>query len=81
MVAVRTTIIWPDGTSTQAAAGCTWLQAAAAAGQEIPVACCKGSCGACEIEINGEVVRTCVSYVPQPGPDALIVKFTTDPYW
>ena len=81
MPTTYTTIIWPDGVSTQVVAGCSWLQAAAAAKQIIPVACCKGSCGACEIEVDGSVVRACISHVPQPEQDALIVQFTTDPYW
>ena len=28
---------------------------------EIPTGCLTGSCGACEIEVNGEIVRACIT--------------------
>ena len=56
---------WPDGRSSTAAAGCSWLEAAQAAGVSIPTGCLGGSCGACEIEVNGELVRACISSVPK----------------
>ena len=48
---------WPDGHTTQETVGSDWLQAAAKAGVAIPTGCLGGSCGACEIEVNGKVVR------------------------
>ena len=46
-------IHWPHGRSTTAASGSDWLQAAQAAGFSIPTGCLGGSCGACEIDVNG----------------------------
>ena len=71
---------WPDGRSSNAAAGCSWLEAAQAAGVSIPTGCLGGSCGACEIEVNGELQRACISSIPS-GSDTLIVEFASDPYW
>ena len=71
---------WPDGQSSTAAAGCSWLEAAQAAGVRIPTGCLGGSCGACEIEVNGELVRACISSVPKSN-DLLQVELASDPYW
>ncbi len=71
---------WPDGQSSTAAAGCSWLEAAHAAGGSIPTGCLGGSCGACEIEVNGELVRACISYVPKSS-ELLQVELASDPYW
>ncbi len=46
---------------------------------EIPTGCLGGSCGACEIEVNGEVVRACIATVP--NKKELNVDFFSDPYW
>ena len=71
---------WPNGGSSTAAAGCSWLEAAHAAGVSIPTGCLGGSCGACEIEINGELVRACISSVPNSN-ELLQVELASDPYW
>ena len=71
---------WPDGHSSTAAAGCSWLEAAQAAGVNIPTGCLGGSCGACEIEVNGELVRACISSVPKSS-ELLQVELASDPYW
>ena len=76
-IAVR----WPDGHTTQETVGSDWLQAAAKAGVAIPTGCLGGSCGACEIEVNGKVVRACISTVPPSKSGHLTVEFATDPYW
>jgi aerobic-type carbon monoxide dehydrogenase small subunit (CoxS/CutS family) len=47
----------------------------------IPTGCLGGSCGACEIEVNGRLVRACVARVPASPNDRLIVTLATDPYW
>jgi len=72
---------WPDGRITQERIGADWLQAAADAGISIPTGCLGGSCGACEIEVNGKVVRACISTVPPSKSGGLTVDFATDPYW
>ena len=72
---------WPDGRTTRESIGSDWLQAAADAGVAIPTGCLGGSCGACEIEVNGKVVRACISTVPPSKSGHLTVEFATDPYW
>ena len=75
------TIRWPDGRVSQAAVGCDWLLPAAEAGQSIPTGCLGGSCGACEIEVNGQVVRACIATVPASAGGSLEVDLAADPYW
>lgn len=74
-------ITWPGGRCQPAAAGTPWLVAAAAAGVSIPTGCLGGSCGACEIDVNGTTVRACVAVVPGGKPVGLIVEFADDPHW
>ena len=40
-----------------------------------------GSCGACEIEVNGETERACVAQVPASPAGPLTVAWASDPYW
>ena len=75
------TVHWPDGHTSRESIGADWLQAAADAGIAIPTGCLGGSCGACEIEVNGKVVRACISSVPPSKSGQLTVEFATDPYW
>lgn len=75
------TIHWPDGRTSQEVCGRDWLAAAYAAGQSIPTACLGGSCGACEIEVNGQVVRACIAQVPASRQGVLRVELASDPYW
>ena len=72
---------WPDGQTTQAMVGQDWLVAASDAGVSIPTGCMGGSCGACEIEVNGKVVRACISTVPAAKSGQLSVDFVSDPFW
>ena len=72
---------WPDGRCSTALPGESWLEAARRSGQLIPLACCTGSCGACEIEVNGNVVRACISVVPVAASGSLVVKLAEDPFW
>lgn len=75
------TIHWPNGRSTPCATGQDWLLAARDAGVAIPTGCLGGSCGACEIEVNGRIVRACISTVPASGSGTLRVELASDPYW
>ena len=75
------TVHWPDGHTSRESIGADWLQTAADAGVAIPTGCLGGSCGACEIEVNGKVVRACISTVPPSKSGQLTVEFATDPYW
>ena len=74
-------IQWPDGSSSRATSGTSWLEAAHAAGVLIPTGCMGGSCGACEIDVNGHTVRACISNVPASRSGSLSVVLTSDPYW
>ena len=72
-------IIWPNNKTTICYPGEDWLKAAYQANIEIPTGCMSGSCGACEIEVNGEVIRACIALVP--NQKELNVQFFNDPYW
>lgn len=72
---------WPNGENSIETVGSDWLTAAANAGINIPTGCLGGNCGACEIEVNGKVVRACISTVPPSKSARLHVDFATDPYW
>ncbi len=72
-------INWPNKKSSNCPAGIEWLKAAHDANIEIPTGCLVGSCGACEIEVNGEVIRACIATVPERKD--LQVEFFSDPYW
>jgi len=77
----RVSIRWPDGHITTVEAGCPWLEAAREGGLIIPTGCLGGSCGACEIEVNGRVVRACIAVVPPSRSSELRVELASDPYW
>ena len=72
---------WPNGQETMVEIGQDWLEAANAAGISIPTGCMGGSCGACEIDVNGKTVRACISTVPGAKDGQLCVEFSTDPFW
>ena len=74
-------IKWPNGKFSYVQAGENWLDAAIKAGVSIPTGCLGGSCGACEIEINGEVVRACISNISEKSHNPIKVDFASDPYW
>ena len=74
-------IHWPDGQSRDHRVGIDWLGAAKEAGVSIPTGCMGGSCGACEIDVNGTTVRACISTVPGSKSGELQVAFASDPYW
>ena len=74
-------ILWPNNTSSIVIEGDDWFSAAENAGIEIPTGCLTGSCGACEIDVNGETVRACISNIQSKKNCSLSVSFTTDPFW
>ena len=74
-------IHWPNGHSSRCQSGHDWLAAARTAGFSIPTGCLSGSCGACEIEVNGTTVRACIATVPASTSGELSVELATDPYW
>ena len=75
------TILWPNNITTIVNEGDDWFSAAEVAGIEIPTGCLTGSCGACEIDVNGETVRACISNIQSETDCSLCVAFTTDPFW
>ena len=74
-------IIWPNNIETSARDGDDWFLIAEKAGLEIPTGCLTGSCGACEIDVNGKTVRACISDIKCNKESLLKVSLTTDPFW
>ena len=74
-------IIWPNNHETFVSEGDDWFSSAEKAGLEIPTGCFTGSCGACEIDVNGETIRPCISNIKSKEKCILKVALTTDPFW
>ena len=74
-------ISWPNNVETYASQGDDWFSIAKEAGFEIPTGCLTGSCGACEIDVNGETVRPCICSIDFKNQINLDIEFTKDPYW
>ena len=74
-------IRWPNNKETFASEGDDWFSTAEKAGLEIPSGCLTGSCGACEIDVNGHTIRACVSEIKSNKKFLLNVSLTTDPFW
>ena len=74
-------IIWPNNNETYVSEGDDWFSSAKKVGLEIPTGCLTGSCGACEIDVNGKTVRACISHIKNNKQCTLKVSLTTDPFW
>ena len=74
-------IIWSNNIETYVTEGEDWFSTAAKAGLEIPSGCLTGSCGACEIDVNGETIRACISNIESKKNSLLKVSLSTDPFW
>ena len=74
-------IKWPNNIEVVAHEGDDWFSIAQKVGLEIPTGCLTGSCGACEIDVNGETVRACISEVMSKKSYPLRVSLTNDPFW
>ena len=74
-------IIWPNNNETYVSEGDDWFSSAKKVGLEIPTGCLTGSCGACEIDVNGQTVRACISDIKNNKQSTLKVSLTTDPFW
>ena len=74
-------VIWPNDKETFVSVGDDWFSSAEKAGLEIPTGCLTGSCGACEIDVNGETVRACISDIKSKKNSTLKVVLSTDPFW
>ena len=74
-------VIWPNNKETFVSEGDDWFSSAKKAGLEIPTGCLTGSCGACEIDVDGETIRACISEIKKNKKSTLKVTLTTDPFW
>ena len=74
-------ITWPNNIHIYAEEGDDWFSIAEKVGLEIPTGCLTGSCGACEIDVNGETVRACISDIQSRKQCPLKVTLTIDPFW
>ena len=74
-------ILWPNNTETYASEGDDWFLIAEKAGLEIPSGCLNGSCGACEIDVNGETIRPCITNIKNQKGCPLKISYTCDPFW
>ena len=73
-------IKWSNNIETYASEGDDWFLTAKQAGLEIPTGCLTGSCGACEIDVDGETIRACISDIRSRNKCLLKVSLTTDPF-
>tara|TARA_B100001093_G_C26182285_1_gene740342 strand:+ start:159 stop:410 length:252 start_codon:yes stop_codon:yes gene_type:complete len=74
-------IRWSNHNETYASEGDDWFSSAEKAGLEIPTGCLTGSCGACEIDVNGKTIRACISDIKSNKKNLLEVSLTKDPFW
>ena len=74
-------IEWSNNNETYVSDGDDWFSSAEKAGLEIPTGCLTGSCGACEIDVNGETIRACINDIRSSKKCLLKVSLTTDPFW
>ena len=74
-------IHWPNSLITNAEEGEDWFINAAKVNLDIPTGCLTGSCGACEIDVNGETIRPCIKNIEYRNKTKLKIEFTTDPFW
>ncbi len=81
MKEIQIKIKWSNNNETYASEGDDWFLTAEKAGLEIPTGCLTGSCGACEIDVNGVTVRACISNIKAKKGSTLKVSLTTDPFW
>ena len=77
----KITIRWSNNNETFAYEGDDWFLTAEKAGLEIPTGCLTGSCGACEIDVNGETIRACISDIKSNKKSLLKVSLNIDPFW
>ncbi len=74
-------INWPNNISTEANEGDDWFINAKKANINIPTGCLSGSCGACEIDVNGSTIRPCINNIKSSTQKSLNIELTSDPYW
>jgi ferredoxin len=70
----------PDDVKVTATVGESLLDVADRSGIMIPRGCLSGSCHACEVTMNDEDVRSCITAIP-PGVAVVTVQLFSDPTW
>jgi ferredoxin len=70
----------PDDIQVEAHVGEDLLAVAERAGITIPTGCRMGSCHACEVELNGEPICSCITAVP-PSSKEIVIDLYGDPNW
>jgi ferredoxin len=70
----------PDDVKVAADVGDSLMEVADRAGIMIPRGCLSGSCHACEVTMNDEDVRSCITAIP-PGEAVITVHLFSDPTW
>lgn len=70
----------PNDVTVPAEVGEPLLQVADRAGISIPTGCLMGSCHACEVEMAGEEICSCITAIPA-GHRHLTVNLFVDPTW
>ena len=70
----------PDNLTTEAQVGEALLDVAERVGIRIPTGCRMGSCHACEVELNGAAICSCITAVPASEAE-ITVDLYGDPYW
>jgi ferredoxin len=70
----------PDDVTIEATPGDSLLKVALQANIQIPTGCLMGSCHACEVEMNGVDVRSCITAIPDQTPEITVHLFH-DPSW
>lgn len=70
----------PDNITITAEPGEALITVAARAGITIPTGCMMGSCHACEVEMDGEPICSCLTAVP-PTDAEIVIDLYSDPNW
>jgi aerobic-type carbon monoxide dehydrogenase small subunit (CoxS/CutS family) len=70
----------PDNVTVEADPGESLLKVADRGSVYVPTGCLMGSCHACEVEMNGEDVRSCITAIPA-DTDQITVHLFSDPSW
>ena len=74
-------VCWPNKKISEVREGDNWFYSAQKSDFNIPTGCLSGSCGACEIDVNGKTIRPCIKNIESGNQDLLVIKYTYDPYW
>ncbi len=74
-------VYWPNGKVTIEKACDDWIVAASKANIIIPTGCLRGSCGSCEIQVNGKVLRACISTIDLNSSKDIKVELISDSIW